>query len=108
MPLLHHPLHLLQMPDGPGQPVDDRSLVFMDMSVAVGDAVGMEIGMVVLLFLMEDIFIVFFHCCTGFLCFSAYYTPFPAVSQALPGDISQKRNVLTDGCSPGIIEETIL
>ena len=45
---LHHPLHLFQMPDGPGQAVDHRLLIFVNMAVGMGDPVGMEIGMVML------------------------------------------------------------
>ena len=46
MPLLHHPLHLFQMTDGPGQPVHHRPLVLMDMSMGVGNAVRMKICVV--------------------------------------------------------------
>ncbi len=48
MTLLHHPLHLLQVADGPAQPVDHRPLVFVNVAVGVGNAVGMEVGVVVL------------------------------------------------------------
>ena len=37
------------MPDGPGEPVDDRLLIFMNMTVGMGYPVGMKIGMVMLL-----------------------------------------------------------
>ncbi len=47
LPVGHHPPHLFQMPDGPGQTVQHRFLVLMDMAVAVGDAVGVAIGVVV-------------------------------------------------------------
>ena len=39
VPLLHHPLDLVQVTDGPGQTVDDCLLVLVDMAVGVGDAV---------------------------------------------------------------------
>ena len=48
MTLFHHPLHLFQMADGAGQPVQYGLLIFVDMAVAVGNAMGMEIGMVML------------------------------------------------------------
>ena len=44
---LYHPLDLLEMTDGPGQTVDHCLLIFVDMAVGVGDAVGMHIGMIV-------------------------------------------------------------
>ena len=52
VPLLHHPLDLLQMADGPGQAVNDCLLIFVDMAVGVGDAVGVEVGVVVFLLLL--------------------------------------------------------
>ena len=42
------PLHLFQMADGAGQPVQYGLLIFVDIAVAVGNAMGMEIGMVML------------------------------------------------------------
>lgn len=45
--LLHHPFHLFQVSDGPGQAVDNGLLILMHMAVGVGDAVGMEIGVIV-------------------------------------------------------------
>jgi hypothetical protein len=45
--LFHHPLDLFQVTDGSGKAVDDSFLVFVNMTVAVGNAMGMEIGMVV-------------------------------------------------------------
>ena len=48
MTLLHHPLHLFQVTDGAGQPVQHSLLIFVDMAVAVGNAMGMEVGMVML------------------------------------------------------------
>ena len=36
------------MADGAGQPVQYGLLIFVDMAVAVGNAMGMEIGMVML------------------------------------------------------------
>lgn len=44
--LFHHPLYLFQVTDGAGKPVDYGLLIFVDMTVGVGDPVGMEIGMV--------------------------------------------------------------
>ena len=35
------------MSDGPGQTVDDGLLIFVDMAVGVGDAVGVEVGVIV-------------------------------------------------------------
>ena len=47
--LFHHPPHLLQMADGPGQPVEDRLLVLVDMTVVMMvDSMGMEIPMIVM------------------------------------------------------------
>ena len=37
------------MPNGPGEPVDHGLLVFVDMTVGMGDSVGVEIGMIVLM-----------------------------------------------------------
>ena len=46
--LLHHPLHLFQVADGAGQPVQHGLLIFVDMAMTVGNAMGVEIGMVML------------------------------------------------------------
>ena len=46
IPLLHHPLHLFQVADGTGQAVDHRLLIGVNMAVAVGNAVSMEISVV--------------------------------------------------------------
>ena len=48
----HHPLYLFQVADGPGQPVHHGFLIFVDMAVGMGDAVGMEIGMIMFLFVI--------------------------------------------------------
>ena len=45
--VLHHPLHLLQVADGPGQTVDNGLLIFVDMAVGMGQALGMLVDMVV-------------------------------------------------------------
>ena len=47
VPLLHHPLHLFQMADGPGKAVDHGFLVLVDMAVGMGRSVGVEIDMAV-------------------------------------------------------------
>ena len=47
-PFLHHALYFLQVADGTGQPVDYGFLVFVDMAVGMGNAVLMQIGMVVI------------------------------------------------------------
>ena len=36
------------MTDGPGQPVEDGFLVFVDMTMGMGDAVGVEICVIVM------------------------------------------------------------
>ena len=50
--LLHHPLHLFQVADGAGQTVNHRLLIFVNVTVGVGNAMGMEPGMVVLMVVM--------------------------------------------------------
>ena len=45
--VLHHPLDLFQMADSAGQTVDDGFLIFMDVTVRVGDSMGVQIGVVV-------------------------------------------------------------
>ena len=45
--VFYHPFHLFQVADGSSQPVNDRFLIFVDMAVGVGDAVGVEISVVV-------------------------------------------------------------
>jgi hypothetical protein len=47
IPLFHHPLHLFQVTDSPGEAIDYRFLILVDMTVAVGEAVLMHIGVVV-------------------------------------------------------------
>ena len=47
---LHHLLHLFQMAQSPGQTVNDGFLVFVDVTMAVGNAVGVEIGMILAVF----------------------------------------------------------
>ncbi len=55
--LLHHPLHLFQVTDGAGQPVQHGLLIFVDMAVAVGNAMGVEIGMVMLMLVVAAAFV---------------------------------------------------
>ncbi len=45
--LLHHPLDLVQVADGPGQAIDDRLLILVDMAVGVSDAVFVHVCVVV-------------------------------------------------------------
>ena len=45
--LFHHPLHLLQVADGPCQTVDHGFLILVDMAVGMGNAMGMMPGVVV-------------------------------------------------------------
>ena len=48
------------MPDGSGQPVDDRFLIFVDMTVGVGNPVGMEVGVVMLMAMLVFMFMFVF------------------------------------------------
>ena len=50
--LFHHPLHLFQMTDGPGQTVEHSLLIGVDMAVGVGDTVGVEIAVGMIVFVM--------------------------------------------------------
>ena len=50
--LLHHAFDLVQMADGPGKAVDDSFLIFVNMAVGVGNAVGVQIGVIVLMLVM--------------------------------------------------------
>ena len=43
----HHAFDFFQMADGPGQPVDDRFLVLMNVTVAMGNAMVMQCGVIV-------------------------------------------------------------
>jgi len=43
--VFHHPLYLFQMTDGPGKPVDDSFLIFVDMAVGIGIAIFMDVAM---------------------------------------------------------------
>ena len=52
LPFFYHPLHLFEMADGPGQTVDYRFLIFMNMSMRMGDTVGMQISVVMFLLLI--------------------------------------------------------
>jgi len=58
--LLHHPLDLLQVTDGTGQAVDHRFLIFVNVAVGMGNAMGVHIGVIVDLF---------FHCSASFRVF---------------------------------------
>lgn len=44
----YHPFHLLQMTNGPGKPVNDGLLIFVNMTVDMGNSVGMERNMVMI------------------------------------------------------------
>ena len=41
----NHPLDFFQMTDGAGQTIDDRFLIFVDVTVGVMNSMGMHIGM---------------------------------------------------------------
>ena len=86
--LFHHPLHLFQVADGAGQPVDNGFLVLVNMAMAVGHSVGMQIYMAVRLLVQVGQYPRLLSWCFD-------YTRFPLFSQALPGDISGKKNGLT-------------
>lgn len=45
---LYHPFHLLQMANGPGKPVNDGLLIFVNMTVDMGNSVAMERNMVMI------------------------------------------------------------
>ena len=84
--VFYHAFHLFQMTDGPGQTVDDGFLVFMDMTVGMGDAVLMQIGMAVIM-----IVVVIVTQGKHLLCrILTYYTPKLMLPQALPGVILDK------------------
>ena len=103
--LLHHPFHLFQMSDGPGQPVDDGLLVFVDMTVGMGDAVGVEVGVVVFMVVRMAVLMVvgvlvlvdFRHTLSSLYRSKVYYTTGVNRAQAPEGDILTKINVLTRG-----------
>ena len=105
MAVLHHPLDLFQMPDGPGQPVNDGLLVFVDVPVGVGDAVGVEVGVVVFVFLLMAVlmFVNFRHTCPPLYRNKVYYTTGTGSVQAPEGDILTEINVLTWGSIGTII-----
>ena len=92
---LHHPLHLFQVADGPGQTVDHSLLVFVDVTVGVGDAVEM----------LMDVVVMVGHGRHLLSIVGAHYTPVFPVSQAPPGDISGKINALTDAPVTDIIKK---
>lgn len=102
MTLFHHPLHLFKMTDGPGETVDHRFLVFVDMDmpmgVGMGNVVGMKIGMVVFLSGMVDVFGLVGHMphLLSLESYSPHYTGYFPILQAHPGDISTKINTLTE------------
>ena len=80
MPFLYHPLYLFQMADGPGKPIDYRFLILMDMTVRMGDAVGVQKGMVMLVTMfmaMRMIVVMFvnmiFHMPTSFILYIISY-----------------------------------
>lgn len=77
----YHPLDLFQVADGPGEPVENGFLVFVDMAVGVGNAMGVEIFVIVYMFVV--MFMNFGH---GDTCFPYFlhYTPILHLSQA-PG-----------------------
>ena len=103
--LLHHSLHLFQMPDGPGQAVDDSLLVLMDMAVGVGNAVGVEVGVIMFVVMLMDmiVFVVvvmivmFRHTLSPLYHSKVYYTTAVKTVQPPEGDILTKINVLTPG-----------
>ena len=105
MSLLHHSLHLFQMPDGPGQAVDDSLLVLVDMAVGMGNAVGVEVGVVMFVVMLMDMIVVVFvvmivmfrHTLSPLYHSKVYYTTAVKTVQPPEGDILTKINVLTQG-----------
>ena len=83
--LFHHALYLFQVADGPGKAVNDRFLVFVDMAVGMGDAVGMHIGMVVFVIMMVVMGMVCHGKASLWLLFP-YHIPFFENLQAPEGD----------------------
>ena len=61
----YHFFYFFQVTQGPGQPIDNGLLIFVNMAVAVGDAMGMQIGVVVFV-----IVVVVGHLQPSFLFFS--------------------------------------
>ena len=95
--LLHHPAHLFQMTNGACQTVDDGFLVFVDMTVGMGDAVGVEIFMVVVIvavmvFVFMVVIVAMIH---GIPLLLIHYTPFFHHPQAPPGVPDAKIKGLT-------------
>ena len=90
------------MADGPGQAVDYSFLIFMDMAMGMGNAVGMEPSMIVfmtmfvrMIMVMAMLVMMFSHkrpsllrICLIILCFYLFRKP-------LRGMLSKKINVLT-------------
>ena len=103
--VFHHLAHLLQMPDGPGQTVDDCLLVLVDMAVGVGNAVGVEVGVVMLVVMLMDMIVVVFvvmivmfrHTLSPLYHSKVYYTTAVKTVQPPEGDILTEINVLTPG-----------
>ena len=56
------------MADGPGQTIQHRLLIFMDMAVGMGDAVLVHIGMVMLVMILV-MMMLFSHGMPSFLSF---------------------------------------
>ena len=46
LPAFYHSFDFLQVPDSPGEAVEYRFLIFMNMTVGMGNSVGMHIGVV--------------------------------------------------------------
>ena len=85
------------MTDGPGQTVDDGFLIFVNMAMGMGDALGME---------MDMILVIGHRRCL--LCwyepqFTCHYILFPHFPQAPVGDIPTEINILTDASLAAII-----
>lgn len=121
LPTLHHPLDLLQMADSPGEAVEYRLLIFVNVAVGMGNSVGMEIGVIVRFLTMVMGMIgnrfmgmlrhgkrplsVMIGSCSCRTYILNYYTSRQWVAQALPGDFCEKINVLTDRLPGAIIKE---
>ena len=104
--LFHHALDFFQMADGPGKPVDHRFLVFVDMAVGMGDAVGVHIGMVV--FMIMVVMMVVDMVCHGKPSRKrdfSYHTRFFSNLQAPIGDEKRGYLPLQWGVFFGIIEK---
>ena len=97
------------MTDGPGQTIDHRLLILVDMAVRMGDAVGVHIGVIVfmlvvmfVIMVMIVVVVMMFHTCPSF-CIFCYYTAFFRSAQAPKGDVPGKINALTLGLFFSII-----